>query len=259
MGQERKKVKRKSIPKRLRFEVFKRDQFTCQYCGRKAPDVVLHVDHIKPISGGGSNDIMNLVTSCIDCNLGKGAKTLSDQSIVEKQRKQAEYLAQRREQIEMLRDWQLELLSQENLEIDAVDALVKQLTNNKYTLAENYKNQTLRKIVRQYGISMVMNAVREGYASYGGDLGRTLNKLAGICACKSDPVLNMRVYLLNIMNKKFYNFKRDEAASIMRRGIEIGGQGFYDAALELINNCSGTWYQVSEYFYDLLSNWEARK
>ena len=35
------KVKRKNIPKKLRFEVFKRDSFTCQYCGRKAPDAFI--------------------------------------------------------------------------------------------------------------------------------------------------------------------------------------------------------------------------
>ncbi len=65
--------KRKAIPKSVRFEVFKRDNFTCQYCGRKAPDVVLEVDHINPVANGGENDILNLVTSCRDCNSGKGA------------------------------------------------------------------------------------------------------------------------------------------------------------------------------------------
>lgn len=47
--------KRKAISQTLRFEVFKRDLFTCQYCGKRAPDVVLEVDHIKPVSKGGSN------------------------------------------------------------------------------------------------------------------------------------------------------------------------------------------------------------
>ena len=40
---------RKAISKKLRFEVFKRDSFTCQYCGKSAPDVILHVDHILPV------------------------------------------------------------------------------------------------------------------------------------------------------------------------------------------------------------------
>lgn len=62
---------RKGLSKKIRFEVFKRDQFTCQYCGKKAPDVILHVDHIQPVSKGGTNDLLNLITSCQDCNLGK--------------------------------------------------------------------------------------------------------------------------------------------------------------------------------------------
>ena len=62
---------RKPISKRTRFEVFKRDMFSCQYCGKKSPDVVLHVDHIKPVSKGGKNTITNLITACRDCNLGK--------------------------------------------------------------------------------------------------------------------------------------------------------------------------------------------
>lgn len=68
------KPKRKAISKKLRFEVFKRDSFTCQYCGRKAPDVVLEVDHIKPVAQGGTNTILNLITSCRECNRGKGKK-----------------------------------------------------------------------------------------------------------------------------------------------------------------------------------------
>ena len=41
--------KRKSLSKKIRFEVFKRDKFTCQYCGKTAPNVVLEVDHIEPV------------------------------------------------------------------------------------------------------------------------------------------------------------------------------------------------------------------
>lgn len=39
--------KRIAISKRVRFDVFKRDSFKCQYCGKSAPDVILEVDHIK--------------------------------------------------------------------------------------------------------------------------------------------------------------------------------------------------------------------
>lgn len=69
---------RKSTGKRLRFEVFKRDLFTCQYCGRKPPDVVLEIDHIDPVANGGDNSELNLVTACENCNGGKAAKLLGD-------------------------------------------------------------------------------------------------------------------------------------------------------------------------------------
>lgn len=67
-----------AIGNSLRFRVFKRDLFVCQYCGATPPSVVLEVDHIHPVSKGGKNGIDNLVTSCFSCNRGKGAKTLDD-------------------------------------------------------------------------------------------------------------------------------------------------------------------------------------
>lgn len=65
------------VSKTVRFEVFKRDGFVCQYCGAKPPSVVLEVDHIHPASAGGTIDVDNLVTACFDCNRGKGARLLS--------------------------------------------------------------------------------------------------------------------------------------------------------------------------------------
>ena len=64
-------MKRAAISKTLRFKVFQRDGFQCRYCGRRPPDVVLHVDHVMPSSAGGESDLTNLVTSCPDCNQGK--------------------------------------------------------------------------------------------------------------------------------------------------------------------------------------------
>ena len=58
-----------------RFEVFTRDNYTCQYCGRNVREhkVVLVVDHIIPKKKGGSDDFANLVTACFECNAGKRA------------------------------------------------------------------------------------------------------------------------------------------------------------------------------------------
>ena len=65
-----------SISASLRFVVLRRDGFTCTYCGRRPPDVVLHVDHIVPRSKGGGNALTNLRTACVDCNLGKSDRSL---------------------------------------------------------------------------------------------------------------------------------------------------------------------------------------
>lgn len=83
----------------VRFEVFKRDGFTCQYCGRKTPAIVLEVDHIIPIAGGGTDDIENLVTACWDCNRGKGARDLDSRAPVPDLEERAGLIMEREAQI----------------------------------------------------------------------------------------------------------------------------------------------------------------
>lgn len=65
---------REMLPQSVRFEVFRRDDFTCRYCGRSSPEVTLHVDHVHPFSEGGSDDLDNLVSACRECNTSKSAK-----------------------------------------------------------------------------------------------------------------------------------------------------------------------------------------
>jgi hypothetical protein len=69
---KRQKGKSQVTPK-TRYEVLVRDDHTCQSCGAKAPNTLLQVDHIFPRSLGGSNEMDNLQTLCIVCNIGKGA------------------------------------------------------------------------------------------------------------------------------------------------------------------------------------------
>lgn len=65
---------RAKMTPRLRYRILRRDGFVCQICGRgQADGVVLHVDHIKPVSKGGKTEPDNLRTLCDQCNLGKGA------------------------------------------------------------------------------------------------------------------------------------------------------------------------------------------
>lgn len=70
-----------AVSKRTRFEVLKRDNHTCRYCGGTAPDAILTVDHVTPVALGGSDDPSNLVAACRDCNFGKGS-TSPDAALV---------------------------------------------------------------------------------------------------------------------------------------------------------------------------------
>ena len=76
----KKQITENTIFNRKRFQIFKRDSFKCQYCGRSIKDgAVLEVDHIIPKSRGGTDEIDNLITSCRECNRGKKDKLLNEQ------------------------------------------------------------------------------------------------------------------------------------------------------------------------------------
>lgn len=69
-----------------RRRILERDNYTCAYCGASiatSPSIAFHVDHIVPLSKGGSDAIGNLVTACEHCNTSKGDRRLS---IVEERR-----------------------------------------------------------------------------------------------------------------------------------------------------------------------------
>jgi 5-methylcytosine-specific restriction endonuclease McrA len=77
--------KRDPIGKKLRFQVFRRDNFTCRYCGRSPfrDGVTLHVDHKVSVNDGGKTVLENLVTSCSDCNFGKSGTSVNDALVVQ--------------------------------------------------------------------------------------------------------------------------------------------------------------------------------
>ena len=64
-----------AVSKRLRYEVFRRDNHACRYCGARAPEVTLTIDHVVPGALGGDDEPANLVTACKDCNSGKSSSS----------------------------------------------------------------------------------------------------------------------------------------------------------------------------------------
>jgi len=72
------KIKRPLLKARTRNRVFERDGGKCAYCnGQMLYDESWHIDHIKPVSKGGTNDETNLVLSCARCNLEKANKEVA--------------------------------------------------------------------------------------------------------------------------------------------------------------------------------------
>lgn len=61
---------------RLRNEIFTRDNYTCQYCGKK--EGKLELDHVVAFSKGGGDDTDNLVTACRKCNRQKRDKSIEE-------------------------------------------------------------------------------------------------------------------------------------------------------------------------------------
>lgn len=229
-------VDRIPLSKTIRFEVLKRDSFACQYCGKKAPDVLLQVDHIHPVAEGGGNDLLNLTTSCADCNGGKGARTLSDATVVEKQRRQLDELQERREQIEMMLDWQRGLMTlQADLTDEVMDAWMKLAPG---WSPKDAHRRDLSKSIKRFGVPLVMQAMQiaaDDYLEFLPDGRVTMEswsaafeKINGIAARRKiyaeKPWMEAINHALNIGAKRFYLYpwKRGELMRDMERAYRNG-------------------------------------
>lgn len=74
-------ARRRRIPAVVKLRVLQRTAGRCWYCGRVlnvTGQQSNHIDHVLPVSKGGSNDPDNLVASCASCNTMKGDKTLAE-------------------------------------------------------------------------------------------------------------------------------------------------------------------------------------
>ena len=67
--------KPKSAVRFSRQNIYSRDKYRCQYCGRKFPSEDLTYDHVLPKSRGGKTEWNNIVTCCMPCNRQKGGRT----------------------------------------------------------------------------------------------------------------------------------------------------------------------------------------
>jgi hypothetical protein len=227
---------REPISKKLRFEVFKRDSFTCQYCGKRAPDVILNCDHVKPVVEGGTTDILNLVTACFDCNSGKGGRSLSDTAAMSKQVDQLAELQMRREQIDMMIEWRDQL---SKMEVDVVDRIAE-----RWSAAVGGQTQVnpngldgLRKLVGKFGVDIVLRSLNEATVSYlkrsedftftTESMKTAFDAIGPICGVlkKSEtrPYLKKLYYIRGILRNRLSYLNEWQAMKIMEEAIVIGG------------------------------------
>ncbi len=94
-----------AVSKTFLFEIFKRDQFVCRYCGNRPPHVILEVDHVVPVSKGGTDEPENLITTCRDCHRGKKEDALNAQSFISSTEDRMKEEEERLEQKQALEEW----------------------------------------------------------------------------------------------------------------------------------------------------------
>lgn len=149
------KTRRKAISVKTRFDIFKRDEFTCQYCGAHPPKVVLHCDHIVAVANGGGNDEDNLITACDRCNLGKGARPLSD--IPKSLEARAKETAEREEQIRGYSE--VMQLKRERIDNDCHDvALMFASAYGRDTIRTEWLN-SIKRFVIELGVDETIEAM----------------------------------------------------------------------------------------------------
>lgn len=170
-------MKRKEVSKRTRFEVFKRDAFTCQYCGAHPPSVVLHCDHIVPKASGGSNDMDNLITACMPCNLGKSDVHLSEipQSLSEK----AKSIKERELQIKGYQD----VLDSRRIRVESEVGRVcniYELNVPGFTPTEKAR-VSIRRFIQILGVHEVMDSMEATFSRFDVKTNNAFKYFCGIC------------------------------------------------------------------------------
>lgn len=246
------RMSRRAVRPTTRFEVFKRDKFTCQYCGKKSPDVVLEIEHVEPVSKGGDNDLMNLVTACEACNDGKGARRLDDDAVVSRQRQQLDRLQEKREQFKMLLDWRhgLRRVDEENL-ADVAAYWNAQTPGS--ALNENGLSD-LRKWLKKFPLGEVLDAIDIATTQYleRDSDGRVTDASVGVAFQKTPRIIAMRrsdadqphlkdlFYIRKIVENRCNYFDGDVAIELLKQFHALGADV---DALKSIAKRARTWSQ----------------
>jgi 5-methylcytosine-specific restriction endonuclease McrA len=232
---------REPLSKKIRFEVFKRDSFKCQYCGRSAPDVILNVDHIIPVAAGGTNDIMNLITSCFDCNSGKGARQLSDNTIIQKQYNELEKLNERREQLEMMIEWRKGLEGLQNTELEYFESVLSEKFNRSLT---EYGKKNVTALIKRYSLNELLTIIDIIYEKdIKENIINTMEKWARVREAENNgkPYLKDIFYIRKILDNRFELSPYDKGKILKVLEDRILNDYNIDWLKECAQECTSLW------------------
>ena len=108
--------------------------------------------------------MLNLITSCFDCNSGKSDRTLGDTTILDKQHKQLAELQERKRQIEMMFEWQKSLMSLDDQVVEELSLFWNERVNP-FSLNANGRRR-LKKLAKRYSIDELMPAIEAAVTQY---------------------------------------------------------------------------------------------
>lgn len=142
-----------SLSKLTRFEIFKRDSFTCRYCGKKSPEAILEVDHVIPIAEGAGDEKENLTTACFDCNRGKGARPLTDLPNEPSLHEKTILIAEHELQVAEYNHWKAKQRKREDAQISGF----REKWVQKWNRDDSWKESTIRNFLRKLGYDALLD------------------------------------------------------------------------------------------------------
>lgn len=245
-----------AITKKLRFEVFKRDGFTCQYCGRTPPDVTLEIDHINPKSKNGKDDINNLITSCFDCNRGKSNIPLEKAPMSLKGK--AKIIQERELQLREYNKLLAKIEKRLSREAEKINNIFQEYFPSRI-LTETFLLKTVKKFLKLLTFFEVAEAMRLACVKMSGNVkpcddadraSAATKYFCGICwgiiKSQSDPLYKIKNEL------KYYWKTQPRGSGYLKKGIlDIWLQKYsVDTIKSAMNEAKGLW----EILYDKLGD-----
>ena len=213
------------ISPQLRFEVFKRDAFTCQDCGRTTPNVVLYVGYKISPEKGGTTELDNLITRCYECF----------------EEKPLERLSERREQLEMMIEWKN---GWKTYKEDSRDHVVEYIHSKieGYTLKTKAK-QNVANALKKYGVPKVLDIIDEAaekslkYDSEDNlikdSVEEFVNNIHKFLYVDSQPPIRQKMlYVCGICNNRFQYWNRQKGLELLEDyASALRKHGYSEAAL----------------------------